>query len=331
MIADALRELEPDFWRAPSAHNTQPWVLRYRDTAAEITWDPACTLPAGDPTGRDLRLSLGAFAETCLIVCADAGLAVSFRPAFDESARRIGYLVPATVPYTTSFTTYDVRRRMSGRVTYQPGRLDHQIVPRLNQLAGDGQVRQLPCRHLIQPLLAADRHMFGTPPITRELRLWLRLTPRDPRYAQDGLTYRALGMTRPQAVALAMVLARPAYTALRRIGLPHILAAASKGLLNYDGDVLVLIAPPGCDSAGQVEMGRVLMRQWLTLAALGYTTHPLSQIIDYAATRDHLARTLGIEDPDRLLNLTRVGRPAVQPARSARRIPPRGGALPEPP
>src|SRR5215470_8587014 len=36
MIPDELRELEPDFWRAPSAHNTQPWVLRYGDTAAEI-------------------------------------------------------------------------------------------------------------------------------------------------------------------------------------------------------------------------------------------------------------------------------------------------------
>jgi hypothetical protein len=59
VTAGALRALEPDFWRAPSAHNTQPWVLRYHDTSAEIGWDPACTLPAGDPTGRDLRLSLG--------------------------------------------------------------------------------------------------------------------------------------------------------------------------------------------------------------------------------------------------------------------------------
>jgi hypothetical protein len=319
VIPDALRDLEPDFWRAPSAHNTQPWVLRYSDSGAEIGWDPAYTLPAGDLTGRDLRLSLGAFAETCLIVCADAGLAVDFRPGFDESARRIGWLVPAAVPYVTSFTTQDVRRRMSGRVSYKPGRLDDQIIAQLNQLAGDGQVRQLPCRQLIQPLQAADRHMFGTPPVTRELRRWLRLTPRDPRYGQDGLTYRALGVSRPEAFALAIALAGPVYTALRRIGLPRLLAAASRGLLAYDGDVLILIAPPGCDSAGQVEMGRVLMRQWLTLARLGYTTHPLSQIIDFAITRDHLAQALGIEDENRLLNLARVGQPTVPPAHSARR------------
>lgn len=31
-----LRELEPYFWRAPSAHNTQPWELRYRDNGVEV-------------------------------------------------------------------------------------------------------------------------------------------------------------------------------------------------------------------------------------------------------------------------------------------------------
>jgi hypothetical protein len=113
---DRLTELEPDFWRAPSAHNTQPWVLRYHDSSVEIGWDPAYALAASDPTGRDLRLSLGAFAETCLIVCANAGLAVGFRPDLTEPARRIGHLVAATQPYATPFTTEDVRRRTSGRV-----------------------------------------------------------------------------------------------------------------------------------------------------------------------------------------------------------------------
>jgi hypothetical protein len=133
------------------------------------------------------------------------------------------------------------------------------------------------------------------------------------------LTYRALGTSREEAFALAVVLARRVYAALRRIGLPRGPAGASRRLLDYDGDVLVLIAPPGCDPAGQVEMGRVVMRQWLTLAALGYTTHPLSQVIDFPVTRDYLAHALGIEDGNRLLNLARVGRPAVQPAHSARR------------
>lgn len=48
----AFRGLEPLCWRAPSAHNTQPWRLRYERWAVTVGWDPADTLPAGDPTGR---------------------------------------------------------------------------------------------------------------------------------------------------------------------------------------------------------------------------------------------------------------------------------------
>ncbi|RQX56745.1 nitroreductase, partial [Micromonospora chalcea] len=79
----AFRALEPLCWRAPSAHNTQPWRLRYERWAITVGWDPADTLPAGDPTGRDLRLSLGAFVETCLIVAADAGLRLDWAADHD--------------------------------------------------------------------------------------------------------------------------------------------------------------------------------------------------------------------------------------------------------
>lgn len=309
-----LRGLEPDFWRAPSAHNTQPWVLRHAaGDAVEIGWDPARTLPAGDPTGRDLRLSLGAFTETCLIVCADAGLAAGFRPDHSEPELRIGHLVPAPEPYATPFTTADVRRRASSRAGYAPGPLDDAIVAELAGLAAEtgGEVRRLPCRELIRPLYDADRHLFGTPAVTRELRAWLRLTPRDPRYHEDGLTDRALGLSPLEALALRAVLAPGGYPLLRRAGLPRLLAAASKGLLAYDGEVLVLVGPPGLDPAGQLTMGRVLMRQWLVLSGHGLATHPLSQVIDAPRTRDALAGLLGVADPGRLLNLVRVGRPAA--------------------
>jgi hypothetical protein len=320
-----LRGLEADFWRAPSAHNTQPWVLRYpedhtdgrhgdhTDGPVEIGWDPARTLPAGDPTGRDLRLSLGAFTETCLIVCADAGLTVGFRPDHSEADRRIGHLVPADAPYATPFTTADVHRRASNRAGYRPGRLDAVLAAELADLAAEagGEVRRLRCRELIELLHDADRHLFGTPPIARELRAWLRFTPRDPRYHRDGLTDRALGLSTLEAFGLRAALARRTYPPLRRVGLPRLLAAASKGVLDYEGDVLVLVGPPRRGPTGQITMGRVLMRQWLTLSGHGLVTHPLSQIIDAPRTREALAGLVGVDDPSRLLNIARVGRPVT--------------------
>jgi hypothetical protein len=320
--AEALRELEPDFWRAPSAHNTQPWVLRYGNDAVEVGWDPARALRHGDPTGRDLRLSLGAFVECCLIVCAGAGLAVDFEPCYDEPGLRAGRLAGGPAAYATPFAAADVRRRITSRVAYHPGALSDDEVAELCDLAraAGGDVRLEACRKLRRMLAEADQHLFGTPPVARELRRWLRLTPRHPRYRLDGLTDQALDLSRFEASGLRAVLAPGAYGLLRRVGLGRLLAAASRGLLDYDGQVLVLIAPPGCGPEGQVAMGRVLLRQWLALARRGYATHPLSQILDCGPTRDALAVRLGIGDPERLLSLVRVGRPAAPAARSFRRV-----------
>ncbi|MBB2910872.1 hypothetical protein FHS43_002135 [Streptosporangium becharense] len=310
----SLSALESDFWRAPSAHNTQPWVLRYSDDAVEVGWDPGRVLPEGDPTGRDLRLSLGAFVECCLVVCAGAGLRVGFR--VEEGPHRVGVLHRAGEPYDTPFTVEDVRRRASARGGYRPGRLDARLV---EELAGyGGELRRVPCRELTGLLREADRDLFGDAPVTAELRHWLRLAPSHPRYRLDGLTDRALALSRAEALGLRAALSLLAHPLPRRAGLPRALAAASRGLLDHDGDVLVLVAPKDCGPAGQVTMGRVLMRQWLALSRHGHATHPLSQIIDRAGTRAALARLLGVDDPARLMNVARVGRPAGPPTRSAR-------------
>ncbi|MFE3452530.1 hypothetical protein ACFXJ8_26770 [Nonomuraea sp. NPDC059194] len=311
-----LRALEPDFWRAPSAHNTQPWTLTYADTEAVIGWDQDRCLPTSDPTGRDLRLSLGAFVECCLIVCASAGLRVAFRP--DPGPGRVGVLYGAAQPYQTPFTTDDVRRRGTNRGGYHPGRLPGDVVERLrgHDPHGQAEVRRLACRDLADLLHAADLHQWDDPAVTGELRAWLRLTPRHPRYPLDGLTHKTLALSGAETVGLRAALA--AYPALRRLGLPRLLAGAARGLLDYDGDVLVLVGPVEEPVEEQVELGRVLMRQWLALTALGYTTHPLSQIIDCAATRERLAAKLGVADPETLLHVARVGRPLAPAPRSSR-------------
>jgi nitroreductase len=45
---------------APSVHNTQPWLFRLDDTTIEVHADTGRRLPATDPDGKALRLSVGA-------------------------------------------------------------------------------------------------------------------------------------------------------------------------------------------------------------------------------------------------------------------------------
>jgi hypothetical protein len=66
-----------------------------------------------------------------------------------------------------------------------------------------------------------------------------------------------------------------------------------------------------------LEQGQSLLRVWLALARHGLHTHPLSQILDCAATERELAARVGATSPHRLLNVFRTGR-SESPARSHR-------------
>ncbi|MDG4829309.1 hypothetical protein O7627_08320 [Solwaraspora sp. WMMD1047] len=305
-----LWEREELFRRAPSAHNTQPWTVSYAADQVEIGWDPARALPVADPTRRDLYLGIGAFVETCLIVAADTGLAVDAEITADRVR-----LVPAAVPYPTAFTASDVAERRVARGRYAPGQVPAAVLAEL-----EPGLRHLPTRDLAADLAAADRWMFGEPAVTAELRDWLRLSPRHPRYHLDGLTDRALALTRTEAVLLDGVLR--AYPMGRRLGLPALLAAGGRGLLRHDGSVLVQV---GGDRgpAATIAAGRRLLRTWLRLARHGLAVHPLSQLIDCPATAARLAERVG--GPP--LAVFRVGRPLIEPVRSAR-LPPGAGSAP---
>lgn len=312
---DELRGREDLCRRAPSAHNTQPWVLRYADDAVAVHWDEERTLPAGDPTRRDLFLSLGAFVETCLVVATDAGLAVRAEVSVDQASRRVARLVAAGTAYRTPFDAGTVERRRCARGPYEPGGPPDDLPARARAHGAD--LRLVPCRELADPLSRADRWLFGTPAVVAELRDWLRLSPRHPRYRLDGLTDRALALSRAEAIGLGTALSPAAYRVGRRLGMPALLAAGSRGLLRYDGTVAVLVgrAPTPEDL---LEHGRALLRVWLTLTDLDLAVHPLSQLLDCAATAGQLHDALRLHPDEAPLAVFRVGRPHDEPARSSR-------------
>ena len=298
---EALRAREAEFRRAPSAHNTQPWTLDYREAGIRVGADPARSLPDSDPTGRDLELGLGAVVECALVVAADAGLAVAATCGPGPAA----VLHAADAPYPTPFTAADVATRRVARGRHAPGPVPDAVLATL-----EPDLVPLPARDLAADLAAADRWLYATPAVTRELRDWLRLHPRHPRYALDGLTDRALALSRVEARTLGVALRSLPLT--RRLGLPALLAAAGRGVLRGDATVLVLTARPG---EGRVDAGRRLLRSWLALHRHGYAVHPLSQLLDCPAT----AARLRARVPAEPLAVFRAGRPVAEPVRSARR------------
>lgn len=316
-------ELEPTFRRAPSAHNTQPATLLVEGESLVVGWEPDRELTVADPTRRDLWLSLGAYVESVCVAGADVGVGVDVRWDVDTRAHRVARLVEsAPRPVPGGFTAEHLRARRTARGAYAEPFVDPAAVDRVAAAAnlGDDVRVSLVASALVDELLpVADRWSYGSPGRVSELRRWLRLDAGESDYHVDGLTYEALALTSLQARMLEVALSPRAWSVLRRVGGPRLLASASR--ISARGAVVTLhVAVADAETPEQVcEHGRVLLRTWLAALGRGLHVHPLSQLVDCPGTAARLQRSVSLPgEQRRILSAFRIGRPTTEPVESAR-------------
>ncbi|MEF2977053.1 nitroreductase family protein [Subtercola sp. YIM 133946] len=180
----------------------------------EVAIVPSRTLPAGDPSFRDVVLSIGAWVESFSIGAAAAGFGVEVEtlepllrlqelpvtgPA-DPDAPVVRLRLVEQTPNTASsaFTPDDVRRRAvyRGRLAGHPETWnnlgDVDLPPWLS-------LRRLDDRAMAYLSRLGIAFTGSRRSIARELLQWLRLDPAHPRYTLDGMTDVMLGIPRPLA------------------------------------------------------------------------------------------------------------------------------------
>src|SRR5262249_14010265 len=81
MITPLMAHLLDAASRAPSAHNTQPWLLRPLAEELEMRVRKERCLPAGDPTGNDALHSIGAMLENLVLTLEQQGYAAECETA----------------------------------------------------------------------------------------------------------------------------------------------------------------------------------------------------------------------------------------------------------
>ncbi|HUS13917.1 MAG TPA: hypothetical protein VM536_02765, partial [Chloroflexia bacterium] len=296
---------------APSAHNTQPWRFTpLHDGTIAVAWDAARALPAGDPSGRDLLLSLGAAVESAILASGAAGLPLCWSPSPDDSpnpayAARdgavVGRLVPTPVPLEGHLVRLagHIAGRRTSRLPHKPGPLPDGVASRLRDEARAGGCDLLTVTHpgalrrLGRLAGAATAWGFADQAIHDELCRWLRLDPRDPAYGRDGLTAACLDLRGPARLAARILLRPGTMRVLVRLGLHHALSAGTGTLVHHATAMCLLTAALGTSRAGLVTAGRTLFRVWLEAAGAGLTTHPVSALIDCPATIGPTLRLYG--------------------------------------
>ncbi len=274
---------------APSGHNTQPWRFRIRAEGVDILPDFARRTPVVDPDDHHLFVGLGCAAENLAIAAAAHGRPGNcrFDPAQDGSiAFAFG---PGQAGEPSLFDA--IARRQSTRADYDGRQVDAADLERMAAAASVPSVdvavitdrpRMARVRDLV---VAGNGAQMADPAFVRELRTWLRFSPREALAAGDGLFSATSGNP-----------VLPAWLG------PHLFdwtfnAAAendkyARQIASSSGVAVFLAAR--ADPEHWVRAGRACQRFALQATALGLKLAFINQPVEVAGLRPELAALAGL-------------------------------------
>lgn len=121
-----ISDIRPDFIymmeqavKAPSGHNTQPWLFRVQKDRIQILPDMSKSLPAVDPDNRELFISLGCATENLCIAAEAKGYTPL--PFFSGSGEITVLLSEASMIKETSGLIEEISVRQTNRGIYSGG------------------------------------------------------------------------------------------------------------------------------------------------------------------------------------------------------------------
>jgi hypothetical protein len=287
--------------RAPSMHNSQPWLFRLADGAIEVLADPQRRLTVADRSGWAARLACGAATYNARLALAVAGrpAEVQLRPdptQPDLIARlRPGRVRPPTSAEQDLFAA--IPRRRSNRLPFWPDPVPADVRVRLLDAARS--------EHAWLDLLVGMTALTGFAEIARSADRVLR---RDLNY-QSELTAWSGADSAPDGIPsfVAAPVAEPQDLLPQRAFADRRRAPGR----DYEPEPLVGILGVAADRPfDQVLAGQALQKVLLTATDAGLAVSLISQPIEVPAARDQLRRSLGRSGFPQLALRMGYGRPA---------------------
>jgi len=261
--------------RAPSLHNSQPWLFRLAGGAIEILADPSRSVPVVDHDGWATRIACGAATYNARLALAVAG-----RPAEVRLHPSPGVIARLSCrsfrsPTYAERELYEaIPRRRSDRGPFWPDPVPSPVRVRLIAAARDegGWL----------DLLVGTTAVNGFAEIAQSADRVLR---RDLAY-QEALA----SMSGAVPVGAGAPLAEP-YDLLPQRLFDDRRRANRR---DYEPEPLIgILGSPGDRPVDQTTAGQALQKVLLTAVASGLDTSMISQPIEVPAARDQLRRSLG--------------------------------------
>ncbi|MGH4007145.1 MAG: Acg family FMN-binding oxidoreductase [Pseudonocardiaceae bacterium] len=297
--------------RAPSVHNTQPWLWRIGPGVVELHADWTRHLPATDPDRRDVLLSCGAALHHLRVSLAARDVAVHVDRLPNPEA--LGHLATVVIQPGTGdahdaalFPSIDRRRTDRRRMSHRPVPSSHIRI--LAEEASRAGVVLVPVtgpalrKRLSAALTEAAYIQAGTPGYLSELHLWTR------RYAggRDGIPISnvpapPVGLIQPSSLRQFPP---------GRLSQPSQLPGHGPA---DDAAEFLVIATHGDEPLDRLRAGEAISAVLLAATHLGLATTPLSQAIEVDVTRQEIQHQV-LHIPEHPQLIVRVGWPATAAA-----------------
>jgi nitroreductase len=270
--------------RAPSSHNTQPWVFRVRGPCIDLLADRTRALPASDPDDRELTISCACALFNLRVAAAHAQLAAMLQapsdPADPDWLTTLE-LAPASAPDAPLASLFDA---VALRRTYRRTFADRPVAADVLEALAEAATREGAWLHVLESkdqrqqaaelVAEGDEEQWANPTWRRELAAWMH-----PRRHGDGLALPGLALPIAQAV-------------VRTFDMGYGVAARDIQLADAS-PVLAVLGTTGDALADWLAAGQALQRLLLTAALHGLQASYLNQPIQMAPLRNQLRQVTG--------------------------------------
>lgn len=326
-VAPALLPVLEAMRQAPSAHNTQPWLLAPRgDDGIRLEYDRIRRLDVADPEGRYLCHSLGAAIEAANTVARvewEPNEGVDpLEPGWDagelvvDGIRESDYRIAAGV----------LASRGTNRGPYGTQRIDKRVLSRFEE-AGLGFGVQvytssspLAIRTFSKLASKAALAHFSHGPYFDEFLHWTRFSKKERDWDPDGFTAEGLGLSPTAAGMLRQMKRNPRVRqAAQKAYLPALMGYFSAGVVK-DSAGLVMIATRTNSPRAWIEAGRAMMAIWLEATKASLAVQPIGGIVDIEPLKPLVIQQFGASLSDNPVLILRMGR-AISPTPASPRLP----------
>ena len=274
---------------APSGHNTQPWKFRAAANRIDILPDLSRRTPAVDPDDHHLFVSLGCAAENLALASGAGGRPGEVR--FDASDGGAAVLDLGKGAATASKLFDAIPLRQSSRTDYDAKPVSSDVLRALTDAAAMPGVEMvlITARPQIdrvrELILAGNSTQMADTAFVRELRSWIRFSPRQALRTGDGLFSATTG--NPILPAwLGPVFFDLAFKAETENAKYASQIASSAGL--------AIFVARNEDPAHWVLTGRAAQRFALQATVLGLKCAFLNQPVEVVSLRPALADLIGL-------------------------------------